>query len=296
MIHIPSHCRTILMFKINISLILTLLTVISCKQQNCECEHLNELSQEVRALQNEVELLEQRNFKLTDSLISKHRERKTVTKPSSILLKNTITSNVKIFRAGFFHGEYIDPKMTNEEWFGLYIDSTHNTTLKRIQLELKKTFDPIIDNPGDTTGWTLSTVPEDPLFIISGLNNKQEKIPSLKPPLRHLYPGQSFSFKMNNTWYYIKATGTADDGISNYGLHISSNQSRIPETLAFTQGFDDEMFDILWIGDLDGDSKPDLLLDISDHYNVSHYALFLSSYAEPGKLIAMVDDLRTVGC
>ena len=46
----------------------------------------------------------------------------------------------------------------------------------------------------------------------------------------------------------------------------------------------------------DGDGQQDLLLDIGTHYNVMHYALFLSSEAETGKLVKLVAELRLVGC
>lgn len=53
---------------------------------------------------------------------------------------------------------------------------------------------------------------------------------------------------------------------------------------------------LLWAGDLDRDGKTDLLLDMTDHYNVRHYGLFLSSEAEAGQLVKLVADLRLVGC
>ncbi len=53
---------------------------------------------------------------------------------------------------------------------------------------------------------------------------------------------------------------------------------------------------LLWAGDLDGDEKLDLLLDLSDHYIVSEPTLLLSSAAAPGDLVGRVASRRSVGC
>ena len=53
---------------------------------------------------------------------------------------------------------------------------------------------------------------------------------------------------------------------------------------------------LLWAGDLDGDSRLDLLLDESGHYNVTETVLYLSSAAAPGALVGRVGRHRTTGC
>lgn len=59
---------------------------------------------------------------------------------------------------------------------------------------------------------------------------------------------------------------------------------------------DDCGWGIYWAGDLDGDGKLDLYLDLANHYNVGQYRLFLSSPAEKGKLVKEVANFRFVGC
>jgi len=53
---------------------------------------------------------------------------------------------------------------------------------------------------------------------------------------------------------------------------------------------------LLWVGDLDGDERVDLLLDTSDHYNVDEVTLFLSSRRSKGDLVKAVAFSRRVGC
>jgi hypothetical protein len=65
---------------------------------------------------------------------------------------------------------------------------------------------------------------------------------------------------------------------------------------------DDMRFDtekggrFLWVGDLDRDGRPDLLLDTADHYNVTQLTLYLSGCADEGHLVCRVAVRRSVGC
>ena len=59
---------------------------------------------------------------------------------------------------------------------------------------------------------------------------------------------------------------------------------------------DEAMPSVMWAGDLDGDDKLDLLLDLTHHYNLSEITLFLSSHASEGELVKKVAVFSTVGC
>lgn len=53
---------------------------------------------------------------------------------------------------------------------------------------------------------------------------------------------------------------------------------------------------LLHAGDFDRDGRLDLILDATDHYNVSEPRLFLSSQARAGELLRAVASHRSVGC
>ena len=53
---------------------------------------------------------------------------------------------------------------------------------------------------------------------------------------------------------------------------------------------------LLWAGDLDGDHALDLLIDVTDHYNVSRPTLFLSRGRRAGILLEPVAKHESVGC
>ena len=53
---------------------------------------------------------------------------------------------------------------------------------------------------------------------------------------------------------------------------------------------------LLWAGDVDRDQKLDLVLDLKTHYAASRYALFLSSAARSGDLVAEVAHFVSGSC
>jgi hypothetical protein len=59
---------------------------------------------------------------------------------------------------------------------------------------------------------------------------------------------------------------------------------------------DDATPALLFAGDLDRDGVLDLLLDTTDHYNLSRPTLFLSSQAGTGELLREVARFVAVGC
>lgn len=61
-------------------------------------------------------------------------------------------------------------------------------------------------------------------------------------------------------------------------------------------GLLDQHCELIWAGDLDGDGKLDLIMALSDHYNVVEYTLFLSSRRSQGNLVQRVTAFVTKGC
>lgn len=59
---------------------------------------------------------------------------------------------------------------------------------------------------------------------------------------------------------------------------------------------DDATPHLIFAGDLDRDSKLDLLFDTTDHYNLSRPVLFLSGAAEGDELLHAVAEYSAVGC
>ena len=56
------------------------------------------------------------------------------------------------------------------------------------------------------------------------------------------------------------------------------------------------MTSIIFSGDIDGDGLLDLVIDLSNHYNVSNPALFLSKPATSDNAVKLVGQHLRVGC
>ena len=70
------------------------------------------------------------------------------------------------------------------------------------------------------------------------------------------------------------------------------------QDIAYIKGFcnNASSLEFYAAGDFDGDGKVDLLLNDSNHYNLTSRVLFLSSLARPGKLVIKAAEFSTVGC
>ena len=53
---------------------------------------------------------------------------------------------------------------------------------------------------------------------------------------------------------------------------------------------------IIWIGDLNRDKKPDLIMNLSNHYNRGNTTLLISGDSENGELVKKVAEWNTTGC
>jgi hypothetical protein len=53
---------------------------------------------------------------------------------------------------------------------------------------------------------------------------------------------------------------------------------------------------LYWVGDLDGDEKPDFYFDLFEHYNVNNRVLYLSSFAHGDELMSTAAYFWTTGC
>jgi len=65
--------------------------------------------------------------------------------------------------------------------------------------------------------------------------------------------------------------------------------------LEYERTFFDGIPNLIWAGDLNGDKKIDLLLDIRNHYGVRHYALYMSSEELVNQFVQLVASMPPIG-
>lgn len=96
------------------------------------------------------------------------------------------------------------------------------------------------------------------------------------------------------------------DGQARYACELRLTQGARHQVLARMDGHadtpgavllgDDATPKVIFAGDLDGDGALDLIFDITDHYNVSRPALFLSTGAKAGEFVREAARYESTGC
>lgn len=152
------------------------------------------------------------------------------------------------------------------------------------------------------TGIKVAVRQGEPILLLKGLIGlSATKVQSLLYSQSGLVfpPGEALAFAL--------------PGAAPYKLHVTNRREyddspRAPSRLLlesnghkqtlyeWPQGLLDEHCELIWAGDMDGDGKLDLLMVLSDHYNVLEYTLFLSSKRSSGSLVQRVAAFRIVGC
>jgi hypothetical protein len=214
-------------------------------------------------------------------------------------------TDIQILQPGVYHGKEVSIGSEKMNWFGL-IKQSNRYVFKKVKIGIYSMHDALVDRDTDTTGKrVIVTDSVKPIILISGLSNTKEgEIPFVELKKHILYPSESMNFKFNDNWTSITAYGTVNptehEGpqIRSYLLEISSSKDgyKTKQFFAGTHGFDDAMFTFIWAGDLDADGAIDLIMDLSNHYNVDNITLFLSSKADEGQLLKRVAELKTTGC
>jgi len=107
----------------------------------------------------------------------------------------------------------------------------------------------------------------------------------------------------NGIVYTLYATGNRkkvhnDYIITSYQLFLKAtiNGAGRLQLLASAQRLDDAMITVLFAGDIDGDTVPDLIINTSWHYNAEAPTLYLSKPADKTRLLKIMGMHIVVGC
>ncbi len=193
-----------------------------------------------------------------------------------------------LFPKLYFDSE-IDTALIEKNWFGLF-KTNDGYSIKNCSIDIIKQYHPMVDNEGEKTGLQVSSIPSDPLILISNLNNTFEQNMAFKElPVKEIYPGDTVTFTFLKTSYSFISTGVLDEsGAVKETYRIFLTSAGKMQLIGKSDFFDDAIFNIFWKGDLDGDNQLDIIMDLSHKYSYGLFTLFLSSKAEKGKLLKMV--------
>lgn len=213
----------------------------------------------------------------------------------------------QILTPTIYHNDEIDNSMFHNDWVGLYRNDAGFYT-KKTDLTIEPTYDPIVDSEGQKTGWEIrinEKKSDSCYFLISNVNIKLGQVNSVKINKKTVPPNQPLNFTFNDKKYEIFSTARVFQTDKNTEEYFSAegyrmyllNKTENKKTLISAQeNFDDSNIEILFIGDLDGDDLPDLIIDNSRHYNAFSPTLYLSSYKNNDELLKIVAEHISVGC
>lgn len=84
----------------------------------------------------------------------------------------------------------------------------------------------------------------------------------------------------------------------NYKLYLTAEiKGQKRKSLLVAQpNFDDQMINLIFAGDIDGDGILDLIIDTSRHYNVTSPTIYLSKPAGNEEVVKPIGGHTSVGC
>lgn len=216
-----------------------------------------------------------------------------------------------VLTTGIFHEDETSSGMQDKGWFGVFKDRG-KYYITETTLNIRKAFDIIADEEENDsskwTGWEVKTSHIDTSLVLIGGPSclSSHEINHIRLDKDFIGANEKISFLYNNKSYTLSAIAekvpskhsTEEIYIHNYQLRLKGykNGTEIDQLLAFASYLDDAVFRILFIGDIDDDGFPDLILDTTNHYNLFRPTVYLSSFADKEQLVRVVAIHKSVGC
>ncbi len=215
-------------------------------------------------------------------------------------------------------------KMTpDDDWWGISPEGD-GFTLQHAPVSVTAAHAPMSDGKGEMTGKKVSVEGEaKPLILLRGLKKPvrgplvtgtivpgSHWVRDVKKLDRYISPGETLHLTADgaqwNEKIRISALAEVKEESKYHQVTIYNYQLRLYQGIeanTISQVFfthpqirDLGRPHLMWTGDLDRDGKLDFLFDISDHYIITHLALYLSSEAKEGELVGMVAEWIHYAC
>lgn len=199
-----------------------------------------------------------------------------------------------------FHGGEVTAR-DGETWLALVVaDGT--ARLQRTRLKVEAVNDPVLDADDEKTGRSVAAPGVEALVFLRGIAALAPGEVSVATPAKaDFFTARPFESTLAGKPFRLLAECTAADGRCRVILAEGGQRQVLLEREALAgedgkPGFGDGVPQLLFAGDLDRDGRVDLLLDTTDHYNLSRPTLFLSGAAGEGELVRQVAQQELTGC
>ena len=134
---------------------------------------------------------------------------------------------------------------------------------------------------------------------VEGLKNGPVATSFVGDPTKSLEPGQAIPLKLGKRKYTLSVSGkfyedSSVKSVAEYKLVLSDGVRS--QVIASAKDCNDAHPRLIWAGDLDGDGRLDLLVNASNHYNVSNRVLWVSRGTSQATIVRSVAKFYTSGC
>jgi hypothetical protein len=208
------------------------------------------------------------------------------------------SARIAVLEPGTFHGEDVALKQPST-WLGLFCQRA-SCELHQTKVRATRVPDPLgEDAPDKPTGTSIQVLSRhQPLLLLHGLAAPLGPVVTTFSGERSLVAGSEQIFSWRGQPYALRIEGrpTTEEKLPKGSRLLFTKGSLTQELFSLPDGGNDPYVTVLWIGDIDGDGKPDLYINASNHYNVANKVLWLSSLAKPGQLVGPTPAFITMGC
>jgi len=187
--------------------------------------------------------------------------------------------------------------MMSQDWYDFYYDAeTNQYRMEKASIIAQKHYDDCLQ---DSTTWVYSE--RESILLIYGVEPSKKPIKSILIEKQHVWPQKSYTFGFNNKKYTLRGDGFTIkeekawmdgydepeqwDEVINYKLYLSEDSTKGEQLIIAMPDFNYTFVKIVWIGDMDGDGKPDFIFDVSPEYEYKRMVLFLSSIAGGNEIV-----------
>ena len=194
---------------------------------------------------------------------------------------------VKIFPGwgGFLHDKEID----NNAMVWALLKNNGGYDLKQVKIKMKSEYQPIRDNPGEKSGRILVYPKQgDTILLLTSFAGAAPGPVNVSIYNKILVqnwdnqkvPPSSIDFVFGGKTYTLRVT------LNDFKVILSRNNQT--QVLYKSLQVTDPFAALEWVGDLDRDNKPDILIKTSTQYSYQKARLFLSSQAGKGDFVKQV--------
>ena len=208
--------------------------------------------------------------------------------------------SIHILKNSTYHGDEVKDVSDGESWVAI-VNSNGKYTAKQVVISVKTIKDLVLDSEdGSSTGREITSQP-DSEFLIKGLPIKTGTAIKTYPiDTASIEGGKSVEIKgglstvtlLGKGKIYLKGDGYE----TNDAYQLTGKVDNEEFTIVAPTTLDDTFPHLIWAGDLNNDGQPDLLIDTTNHYNISNPTLFLSKVGKNKITYHKAAERRLAGC